>query len=603
MSNDLRNEPQMPAELAPSETRSEAPYITRVLGGCGLFLFVVGGASALAASGAFGSVVVDPINNISQPRGLLGLGTSYLMTLIALAFMFVHAVGDTDVEIRRLYGGFAALLLFAAVVVSLVPYPVKEFTKFNNLMPWGVLLALLGLLFSVPFLRNETDEKLRDIGSKVMLGFGVSLSLIAIVTGLLTPNFLIGPGFALGLLGLGFLVAYFNQNDVSDGLPFFVCMGLGILGAIALAFAIGRTFAPTILFEGPNALKLPTQEYDKWKVAGRVFLVLVSLSLVAWSVLGRMAPWLRGVVGVLGLSLAAVFLIGSFSAPLTIAPPTYLVPYGVILGFLGVLYLGISLTTTSDEPFLVLFRREMAAYFFSPIAYIVLFSAGIVTAMGYYWFLNIIGIAGAEIPQPVQEPVISRYTSLGIIGAFMTVFMVPAITMRLLSEEQRTGTMEVLLTAPVNEPVIVLSKFCASWLFFMLCWLPAGLYLVGLQSLSTEESRFDYRPMLTFYLCAACNGAAFVALGLFFSSLTRNQIVAAVMTFAAMIFMLLTVLIEDFRDIPGGLQAVLKRFNFLGLWQESLAGQLQVQVIVFQLSVAGFWLFVTTKILEARKWS
>jgi ABC-2 type transport system permease protein len=489
MANELLNTP----ELAPSEVRAEAPFITRMMGGLGLFLFVVGFSSALAASGAFGYASTDGMGGAKQPYGLLGLGTSYLVTLLALALMFIHAVSDNEMEVRRAYGGFAAVLLLAAVLVSVIPYPFNTFLKFPNLMPWGVLLGLVGLLFSVPFLRNETDEKLQRMASYIMLGFGLTLCLVSLLTGVFNPEFLVGPGLAVGLLGLGFLMVYFNQQDLSDGLPFLVAMGLGIAGAIVLAYAIGRTFAPTVLFEGPTALKLPSQEYDKWKVAGRVLLIIGSFGLSVWAVLGRMAPWLRGVLGVLGLTLTGVFTVGSFTAPITTPPPNFLIPYGLILGFLGVLYLGVSLTSTSDEQFLVLFRRELSAYFYSPIAYLVLFGSGFAASLGYGVFLLSLSLFDNQ-PRATDEPILQNYMSLNIIGAFITVFLVPVITMRLLSEEQRTGTMEVLLTAPVNEPVIVLSKFFASWLFFMMTWLPAGLFLVGLQAVS-DPSTVDLLPL------------------------------------------------------------------------------------------------------------
>ena len=75
-------------------------------------------------------------------------------------------------------------------------------------------------------------------------------------------------------------------------------------------------------------------------------------------------------------------------------------------------------------------------------------------------------------------------------------FFVPALTMRLLSEEKRSGTLEVLMTAPVNEISVVLGKFFAAWIFYMLLWLPVWLFLISLRYFGGEE--FDYRPVLSF---------------------------------------------------------------------------------------------------------
>ena len=108
---------------------------------------------------------------------------------------------------------------------------------------------------------------------------------------------------------------------------------------------------------------------------------------------------------------------------------------------------------------------------------------------------------------------------------------IPVLTMRLVSEEKRTGSLRFMLTAPVNEWPIILSKFLATWLFFLISWLPATLFLIALRVEVGQP--FDYRPLLSFYVSLAAQGLAFVGMGLF-STLTKNQIVAAVLTFAGM---------------------------------------------------------------------
>ena len=127
--------------------------------------------------------------------------------------------------------------------------------------------------------------------------------------------------------------------------------------------------------------------------------------------------------------------------------------------------------------------------------------------------------------------------------------MVPALTMRLVAEENRTGSMEVLLTAPVNEGPVVVSKFLATWLFFLLTWLPSGLFLIALRI--EVRQAFDYLPLLSYYVCLAAQGLAFVGMGLFFSTLTRNQVVAAVLTFVGMLVFLACYMIRDRADHAG----------------------------------------------------
>src|SRR3954447_7362783 len=117
--------------------------------------------------------------------------------------------------------------------------------------------------------------------------------------------------------------------------------------------------------------------------------------------------------------------------------------------------------------------------------------------------------------QPLFEPIVAQYV-FELIPVIVQIFVVPAITMRLLAEEQRTGTLEVLLTAPVNESTVVLSKFLAAWFFYLLLWLPWWLYLIALRYFGGEE--FDYRPILSFTVALVATGANFMAMGLFFSS-------------------------------------------------------------------------------------
>src|SRR5262249_32277174 len=127
------------------------------------------------------------------------------------------------------------------------------------------------------------------------------------------------------------------------------------------------------------------------------------------------------------------------------------------------------------------------------------------------------------------EPIIPLFT-WGFFPIIAVIFIVPVLTMRLLSEEKRSGTMEALLTAPVDEFAIVISKFVAALVPFLTLCLPWGLLLVGLRV--TGGKAFDYQPMLSFFIALLVSGAGFISMGLFFSSLTRNQIASAVLTFA-----------------------------------------------------------------------
>jgi ABC-type transport system involved in multi-copper enzyme maturation permease subunit len=201
----------------------------------------------------------------------------------------------------------------------------------------------------------------------------------------------------------------------------------------------------------------------------------------------------------------------------------------------------------------------------------------------------------------VTEPIV-QFVFLSLIPVICLIFAVPLVTMRLLSEEKRSGTLEVLLTAPVNEGVIVWSKFLAALLFFLLLWVPYGLFLLALRVGSGEA--FEYQPLLGFGIALFCTGAGFVSMGLFFSSLTGNQIIAAVLTFVGMIAHTAPFLISagGRSEISSSTQEILAYVSYLDLWQNTLAGTFAPRLLLFHISAAAFFLFLTVKVLESRKW-
>ena len=196
--------------------------------------------------------------------------------------------------------------------------------------------------------------------------------------------------------------------------------------------------------------------------------------------------------------------------------------------------------------------------------------------------------------------------SLPSASVIWTLFGVPALTMRLLSEESRSGTLEQLLTAPVDETVVVLSKFFAAFIMFVIIWLPFGFLMVSLRIEVGKE--FDYRPLFSFGVGLFLTGAAFTSLGLFFSSLTRNQIIAGVLTFGFMLFLTLIYMAEglvgsdELLGPQSGWVALMKHVSFIDVWIETLKGNLVPKFLLFPASMTILCLFLTVKKLESRKW-
>src|SRR3954471_21816303 len=163
----------------------------------------------------------------------------------------------------------------------------------------------------------------------------------------------------------------------------------------------------------------------------------------------------------------------------------------------------------------VIARREMSSYFYSPIAYVVL-----------ALFLLACGFVFRKDFQPGQ---VAAMRSLFEWMVFFLVFAIPVLSMGLMSQEWATGTIETLMTAPVEETDVILGKFLGSLVFFLVLLAPTLVYVLMLLIYSPS---FDFGPIFSGYLGIILVGALFISIGLFCSSLTRSQIVAAVSTTA-----------------------------------------------------------------------
>ena len=181
----------------------------------------------------------------------------------------------------------------------------------------------------------------------------------------------------------------------------------------------------------------------------------------------------------------------------------------------------------------MLLDREVGAYFLSPIAYLVLIGMLVITTINFWMLVTILHQVRAEVTGEAG-PII-RFVAYNVWFWLGMLFVIPVITMRLLAEEKRSGTIEVLMTAPITEVQVVLSKFFACLLVYTLVISPTALYLLVLRQWGKFE--FEVMPVVAVYIGMITVGAMFLSVGLFFSSLTRNQIIAAMLTFAVLILL------------------------------------------------------------------
>lgn len=283
MSSPMTTEPGLfPPELAPSEEQKSVPTVSRLIGTVGLFALTIGVVSIVAHQ---------------YGRGLLGEELGSLMAALGLTGLFIHAARDNDVEVRRLYGLFATILLVLALFLSLVPGPFASGSERHlghYMMPWGAVAGLLALVFAVPFARHETEEPYATYVRFALLGIGLLLTFGSVAAGVVAKQTLLGPGLLMAILGLGYISAYLANSDTSDGPGYTAAGALGTIGGVAVILAFGQSVVPTVLHEGPSALKTPMQNYDFWKVMARVFSIVVALGFAGLGIFGRVPSWLRG---------------------------------------------------------------------------------------------------------------------------------------------------------------------------------------------------------------------------------------------------------------------------------------------------------------------
>lgn len=257
---------------------------------------------------------------------------------------------------------------------------------------------------------------------------------------------------------------------------------------------------------------------------------------------------------------------------------------------------------TKDEfmrPLITLIKREFTAYFLSPVAYVTLAVFLLVT--GYLFYLTLEGLTTSG-PRGVEYPM------QGLLGdeKFWLVFLFvpPLLTMRLFAEERGTGTLEALLTAPIRDWQVVMGKYIACFLFYVVLWLPTLLYLPILTNMDWETGAFriDPNPVWTSYIGVILAGGMFLAIGLFVSSLVKSQLVAAMI---AMVIGLVFVVAGFWRpDLDTGSLAYRLIF-FISVPEhfrrDFTRGLIDTRHLTLYVSVTVFCLFLTMRSLEARR--
>jgi len=253
---------------------------------------------------------------------------------------------------------------------------------------------------------------------------------------------------------------------------------------------------------------------------------------------------------------------------------------------------------------LAVVRKELTVYFGTPIFYITGFCFLILA--GYFFYTNVLyySIISLQAAQQAGNPQVAVqlnpqqmvYRPLFAVLAIILLFLVPFITMRLLAEEKRSGTAELLFTYPLTDWAVISGKFGAALLVYLILLAFTASYSLVFGLIT----RLDWGALGAGYLGLVLLGAACLSLGLFASSLTENQIVAGVVAFALLLLFWIIGWVQELG--AGDLGRVLQYLSLLEHYENFTKGVIDIRDLVYCLSFIYFFLFLTKRKLESRRW-
>ena len=254
---------------------------------------------------------------------------------------------------------------------------------------------------------------------------------------------------------------------------------------------------------------------------------------------------------------------------------------------------------------LTILRREFQAYFLSPIAYFVYFVLFAYT--GWTWYHQAVQFSEmcsyvVQQSQMMQQPPPNLNVTFGVVGPtlfnilFVFIFLVPLVTMRQYAEEQKSGTMELLLTAPLTNGQIIVGKFLASFLFLATAIALTFPYVALVGVFGAPHWPSVGAAYLGIFLCTG----SFVAWGLFFSSVTENQIIAAAGAYVANLFFF--VIYWAVGRTEGVVETFFENLSVITHVSDFMQGIVDVKDLVYYATTILFALYLTSRQVESRRW-
>jgi len=247
------------------------------------------------------------------------------------------------------------------------------------------------------------------------------------------------------------------------------------------------------------------------------------------------------------------------------------------------------------QRYFTLVRRELGGYFASYSGYVVIAAV-----------LFLLGLSFSDILAKLDTPTDAPLTEDFFITFYFWIILLltaPVMTIRSFALEKFSGTYETLMTSPAGDLQVVLAKFSGALVFFTLTWLPLFAYLLIVRRYSDDPSPLDGRVLASTFLGIVLIGAVYMALGCLASSLTRNQTVAAMLSYA----MGLSIFLLSLRALVASPTSgwAVKIYSHIAMTdhlEQFARGMVDTRVLVYYLSLTVFFLFLTWKVVESRRW-
>src|SRR2546421_6841671 len=246
--------------------------------------------------------------------------------------------------------------------------------------------------------------------------------------------------------------------------------------------------------------------------------------------------------------------------------------------------------------FYTLLSREVRSYFYSPIAYVVLLFFLFISGADFYFQLSYMN--GKPVPYSVEE---AFFNSVFFWFAFVLIF--PLLTMRLFAEEFKLGTIEPLMTAPVRDWQVVLAKFFGVLVFYIILWIPTAFYFAIFQAVTHQPAATSPGAYLGAYLMLLFLGMFYLSIGCFASVLTKNQIIAAIISFATITLLFFLGLVSFILlDVSSPTRQLLGYFSAIEHMGTLSRGEIDTRPMVLYLSMTIVMLTFTYQAFQSRKW-